>query len=122
MRSVFENFRHAGIRTLLAAVLTALALLAPSAGLIKLVIHEPLGWPSFLIAVVVADMILCLYLGLACMVLGYAVAAIKREWSQAELLLRFGGALALIFFTFATLVGTFWRGGPPSGPASSSDS
>jgi len=32
-----------------------------------------MGWSAFLIAVVVADMVLCIFLGLACMVLGYGM-------------------------------------------------
>jgi hypothetical protein len=107
---------NASIKVLWAAVLTAVALLAPSAGLVAVTIHEPLGWRNFLIAMVIADLVLCLWLGLACMLLGYVVAAITRDWLKAAPLLRFGGALALIFFTFATLVGAIWREGPTSGP------
>jgi len=102
-------------RTLLAAVATAVVLLVPSAGIVTFTTHEPMGWSTFLIAVVVADMVLCIFLGLACMVLGYAVAAIKGEWSQPRPLLGFAAALTLIFLTVGRLVATMLRGGPSSG-------
>ena len=115
MKTVFQNVRYTPIRTLLAAVFTAVVLLAPSAGVVRSVIDEPLGWGSYIIAVTVTDMILCMFLGLGCFMLGYVVAAVRRDWSKPQPLLGFAAALSLIVFTLLALGGALWRGGPPPG-------
>jgi hypothetical protein len=77
----------------------------------------------FVLATIVADVLLCLFLGLACMLAGYCVAIIRREWHQPQPLLGFGAALALIVFTILALLGRFWPGGPPPAqPPSGTDS
>lgn len=104
----------------MAAILAAVLLLAPSAGVIALTTDRPLRVDMFVLATITADLILCIFLGLACMLFGYCVAVLRGEWRQPQWLLGFGAALALIVFTAITLLGRIMPGGPTTSPPSNS--
>lgn len=97
-----------------AAVLTAILLLAPSAGIVMLTTDRPLGAGMFTLATLIADMGVCLFLGLACMLLGYATAIAGRKRHQPQPLMGYGAALAVIVFTVALLVARFLPHGSTS--------
>lgn len=82
MGNVFTNSK-----TLLAALATAVVLLAPSAALVAVTTDRSSGWDMFILVTVIADMMLCLFLGLLCMLLGFAIATVKCDWWSPQPLL-----------------------------------
>ena len=57
------------------------------------------GVANFLLCTVVGDVVLCLLLACACMLLGYGRAIVKRAWFEPESLIGFGAALGVVVFT-----------------------
>jgi hypothetical protein len=111
---MFRRIRNSTTRTVLAAVVTAVVLLAPTALFLAAIADRPMKWDVFALTTLLTDMYLCALLGLACMLAGFVMVAIRRDLGES--LLRLGGALGLIFFTFLQLFGALWGGDSPSGP------
>src|SRR5437870_1778484 len=87
------------------AAITAVGLLAPSAALAFVECGRNAGIGVFFLAMIMIDTIMCLFLGLACMLTGFGLAIARRQWHQPRPLIGFGAALGVIVFTVWALVG-----------------
>lgn len=86
-------------RTQVAANWVVAALL-PVSAIAVAATSDPLpGIAKFLLYTVLGDIVLCLVLAFACMLLGYGRAILKRAWFEPEPLIGFGAALGTVVFT-----------------------
>jgi len=95
---VLDSFK----RRMRMAVVCCLLLVPVAAVVVGATTDRSLAWYWWILATIVADLVLCMFLGLVCMVFGYVVFVFDRELGKG--LIGFGASLGVIVFS----VGRLW--------------